>query len=420
MTGLAVPSHQPSPMPGMASTSPCPPPALLAALMLVAALAPLPAADPVTTAPALAGTMTLTSPATYEVLQRSAANTARMPIAGRTVVPAALVEARATLMPPYHEGSDGSPVAFTEIARPQAEDFSGSLEVPAGGWYEVTVRATDAAGQLIAQAAVQKVGVGEVFVAAGHSFCSNYNGDAPSSAQDDRVASCADWSQAPLQPLAFRHCDDPLRPGDQDRASPWPAVGDQLVSLLHVPVLWICTGMGGSTAAQWRRGAEDPALSQRGYPAFRATLQHLTPFTGLRAIVWLGNENDLGSGPTAESFSDDLRTIIAHARSDARCPDLPWIIAFDAYDPAVARRFGADEKQRRKERIDRGTEIVLQTVPYTYDGPQTDDLGPEYRRSDGDHFNQAGLHQLALRFARKITQAFFPLAIPAPSPPRLP
>jgi hypothetical protein len=364
--------------------------------------------------------MTLSSPSTYEVFQRSAANTARMPIAGTTMKPVDVVEARIALMPPYQQGSDGNPVEFTEIARPHVAAFSASLEVPAGGWYEVTVRAKDASGQLVAQATVQKVGVGEVFVAAGHSFCSNYNGDAPSTAHDDRVASCADWSQAPARPLAFRHCDDPLRPGDQNRASPWPAVGDQLVSQLHVPVLWICTGMGGSTASQWRRGAEDPAATQRGYPTFRITLQQLTPFTGLRAIVWFGNENDLWGGPTAEAFSDDLSTIIAHSRSDAQCPDLPWVIAFDAYDPAIVKKFGADEKQRRKERLDRGAEHVLQTVPNTFDGPQTDDLGPEFRRSDGDHFNEAGLHQLALRFSRKIIQAFFPLATPSPLPPRQP
>jgi hypothetical protein len=396
-------------------------PVLLAALMLMMAPEKLHAADlPEAAGAALAGTMTLASPASYEVFQRSIANTAMMPIAGKTVKPVAMVEARIVLMPPYQQGKDGRTVDFTEVARPNAAEFSGSIEVPAGGWYEVTVRAKDASGQLVAQASVQKIGVGEVFVAAGHSFCSNYNGDAPSSAQDDRVASCADWTQAPALPLAFRHCDDPLRPGDQNRASPWPAVGDQLVSQLHVPVLWICTGMGGSTAAEWRRGAEDPALTQRGYPKFRTTLQQLTPSTGLRAVVWLGNENDLGSGPTAEAFSDDLRTIIAHSRSDSRCPDLPWLIAFDAYDPAIVKKVGADEKQRRKERLDRGAEIVLQTVPNTYDGPQTDDLGPEFRRADGDHFNEAGLHQLALRFSRKIIQAFFPVAVPSPLPPRQP
>jgi hypothetical protein len=113
-------------------------------------------------------------------------------------------------------------------------------------------------------------------------------------------------------------------------------------------------------------------------------------------------------------FSVQLSQIIQHSRIDSGHPHLPWVIAFDAYDPSVTARVGAEDKQRRKERIDRGTDMVLETVPYTYDGPQTDDLGPEFRRSDGDHFNSAGVAQLGLRFSRKIVQAFF--QPPAPDP----
>jgi len=358
--------------------------------------------------------LTLTSPTPYVVFQRSAFNSAKVRIAGRADAPIALVEAKATLMAPYLQGIDGKSGELVEIARPATSEFVGDLEVPAGGWYAIEVVAKDAQGKVVAQGEVSKVGVGEVFVAAGHSFCSNFQGDAPSKAMDDRVATCADWSDAPPTPISFRHCDDPLRPGDQDRASPWPSVGDVLVGQWRVPVLFICTGVGGSTVEGWRKGAEDPAATERGYRACRLTLQHLTPVTGLRAVIWFGNENDFWAGPTAEQFRDNLRNLIAHSRIDSGCKDLPWLIAFDAYDPGVTKKLGADEKQRRKERLDRGTELVLETVPYTYDGPQTDDLGPEFRRSDGDHFNAAGVRQLGIRFARKITQAFFPPPPPSP------
>lgn len=363
--------------------------------------------------------MSLTSPMPYVVFQRSASNTARIPIAGHADRPVALVEAKVTLMAPYQAGIDGKSVKYTKIAKPNAAEFTGALEVPAGGWYVLTVRAKDAAGKIIAQSEINKIGVGEVFVAAGHSFCSNFQGEAPDKAMDDRVATCSDWSETPPSALAFRHCDDPLRPGDANRASPWPAVGDVLVSRLHVPILIICTGMGGSTVEEWRKGADDPTSKIRGYPTCRLTLQRLTPYTGLRALVWFGNENDLSSGPTAEQFSDNLRALIAHTRIDSGYANLPWVIAFDAYDPGVTQKVGAEEKQRRKERLDRGTEIVLETVPCTYDGPQTDDLGPEFRRADGDHFNDAGVRQLGNRFARKIIQAFFSAPIPAPQTSKL-
>jgi hypothetical protein len=55
--------------------------------------------------------------------------------------------------------------------------------------------------------------------------------------------------------------------------------------------------------------------------------------------------------------------------------------------------------------------------PLPYDGPQTDDLRPEFRRSDKDHFNEEGVRRLGILFARQISRAFFPPAIPTPQPP---
>ena len=213
------------------------------------------------------------------------------------------------------------------------------MTVPAGGWYALPRCAPKERSQenVLAEGAVEKVGVGEVFVAAGHSFCSGWNSEAPAKARDDRVATCAAWGGS-AAPLSFRHCEDPLRPADGTRASPWPAAGDLLVSRLHVPVLLVNTGIGGTTVEEWLKGAADPASKGRGYPAFRLVLRHVTPYTGLRAVLWFGNENDLWKGPSAKVFSDNLGKLIAHSRMDSGCPNLPWVIASDAYFPDVASR----------------------------------------------------------------------------------
>ena len=360
----------------------------------------------------------LTSPMPYAVFQRAPSNTARIPIAGSAAAVVARVEAKVTLASEYKEGIDGRSSGFVEIARPGAREFRGSIEATAGGWYTITVRSLDAAGTVVSETSIPKVGVGEVFVAAGHSFCSNFQGNKPGKAEDDRVATCIDWTNTPPAHLAFRHADDPLRPGDAHRASPWPAVGDVLVRQLHVPVLIISTGIGGTTVERWRLVAENPTSGDSSYVACRATLQHWIPYTGVRALVWFGNENDLNLGPSADVFTDNFKRLIARTRIDSGIPNLPWVIAFDAFDPGILAKIGPVEMQRRKERLDRGAQKVLETVPFTYDGPQTDDLGPEFRRSDGDHFNEAGVRELGIRFARQITRAFFPPPVPAPQPPR--
>lgn len=370
--------------------------------------------------PWAADSVSVVSPVPYAVFQRSVGNTARIPIQGSAGPGVAKIEAKATLAAGYREEIDGRSTDFRDIGSTGQSEFRGSLEVPAGGWYTVTIRALDAAGVEVGKASVEKVGVGEVFVAAGHSFCANSQGDTPGRAEEDRVATCVDWhwTNGPPEHLAFRHAADPMRPADARRASVWPAVGDVLVRQLHVPVLIISTGVGGSTVEGWRLVAEDPSLVDAAYKGCRETLRRWVPYTGLRAVVWFGNENDLKQGPTAEVFADNMRRLIARARIDSGIPDLPWIIAFDAYDPGVAKKIGATEMQRRKERIDRGAQAVLGSVPFTYDGPQSDDLGPEFRRVDGDHFNEAGVRELGVRFARHITRAFFPAPIPSPQAPR--
>ena len=63
----------------------------------------------------------------YAVFQRSTSNTARIPIAGRTKTPVAVVEARVTLMRPYESGVDGKAGEFATIARPSTASFAGGF-----------------------------------------------------------------------------------------------------------------------------------------------------------------------------------------------------------------------------------------------------------------------------------------------------
>src|SRR5262245_59354504 len=56
---------------------------------------------------------------------------------------------------------------------PGATTFRGELNLPAGGWYRLELRALRQNAQ-VASVAVEHVGVGEIFVIAGQSNSANY------------------------------------------------------------------------------------------------------------------------------------------------------------------------------------------------------------------------------------------------------
>ena len=122
-----------------------------------------------------------------------------------------------------------------------------------------------------------------------------------------------------------------------------------------------------------------------------------------------GETVEIARSPDGEGLDDfDWRVSVAPVVADG---------AFSMF-PGIERTIAVIEGSGMALDV-AGLSVALRPgVPFTYDGPQTDDLGPEFRRSDGDHFNEAGVRQLGIRFARHLTRAFFPPPIPAPMPPR--
>ena len=113
-------------------------------------------------------------------------------------------------------------------AKPGTRTVDATLPAPAGGWYRLEVRALRGK-EVVAQAAVDHVGVGEVFVMAGQSNSTN----------------CGSEKIGPKSGLVstfsgrnWRPADDP-QPGVHDHSaggSPWPAFGDALAQKYRVPV----------------------------------------------------------------------------------------------------------------------------------------------------------------------------------------
>ena len=166
---------------------------------------------PSSIAPADKIVLQLTSPIPHAVFQRDFRNTALVPVAG-LARGAARVEAR------YVTAKNGAAGSWQAVGNIVAGKFAGSLSVPAGGWYRLEVRSLSW-GFTVAQAAVETVGVGEVFIVAGQSNAANHGGTRMT-ARSDLVSA---WNGS-----GWVHAQDPMPIATGEGGSPWPVLGDLL------------------------------------------------------------------------------------------------------------------------------------------------------------------------------------------------
>lgn len=328
--------------------------------------------------------MSITSPTTRQVVQRNSDNYAQVQITGEINGDADRIEARAFVMA---DGS-GKAVSWNKVARKAKNGaFSGKLKLSAGGWYRIEIRAIKN-GDIVDSAAVDKVGVGEVFVTAGQSNSTNY-GFPKTTPVEDRVSAWngKEWQfAADPQPIAS---DDSSRNG-----SPWPSLGDQLVQRLNVPIGFISTGWGGSAASQWNADG-------KFYPRMKTALQYLGKH-GERAILWHQGETDMVLGTSTEMYMKLMRSLIDQSRKDAGW-EVPWVIAGVSFMPSATFGAGLEPKMKAVRTAQRR----LADDESIYEGPTTDDMvGPGWR-SDTVHFNEKGLHEHGKRWADVLMKTFF-------------
>jgi fibronectin type 3 domain-containing protein len=322
--------------------------------------------------------LALAGPLPRQVVQRGSTNLGSVPVAGTVSEGVDRVEARAVKM----EGATGTETDWTPVAT--AADFrdgafDGRLEVAAGGWYEIQVRA-GAQGTVVATASVPRVGVGEVFVVCGQSNSANY-GRPAQAPTDDRVSALT------LDGWQFGSDPQPLAPGTD--GSPWPRLGELLVNELQVPVAFASTGVGGTASAQWLPGGEL-------YPRLSSVLQRLGP-GGERAVLWHQGETDAARGVRTETYRQNLAAIIQASRRDAGWA-VPWVVAGVAYEPATPPAWRAAVRAAQSRLWAEGTAL---------EGPETDSLTGYAYRWDGKHFTRAGLLAHAARWLEKLRGHFF-------------
>ena len=112
--------------------------------------------------------LTVTSPREYQVIQRHSRDSGRVLISGRTKTDASSIKFRFI----SEALSEEQQVWRTAGYHPETRKFSQWLTLPAGGWYRLKVAAVRGE-KLLAEAEVEHLGIGEVFVGAGQSNSTN-------------------------------------------------------------------------------------------------------------------------------------------------------------------------------------------------------------------------------------------------------
>jgi lysophospholipase L1-like esterase len=343
--------------------------------------------------------ITLTSPLDHQVIQRHSSTEGTISIRGTQ----SGLEADKTKF----EAKIGANGRWQVLnAQVENEHFSARATAPAGGWHRVEVRAV-LDGKTVATAAVEHVGIGEMFVVVGQSNSANH-GEEKQTTRTRRVAAFdgAKWQIA----------DDP-QPGASGRMGSFmPALGDALVERFDVPVGFVACGIGATSVREWLpKGTTFPnapmiesrvtqlpdgqwASNGAAYDAFIARMRPLG-HNGFRAVLWHQGESDANQKDKTRTlagklYREYLEKLIRDSRRDTGF-EAPWFVAQASYH--VPGDEGSDDI--------RAAQAALWKDGLAQPGPDSDALkGPlRERKGLGVHFSGAGLRAHGQKWAEKIT-----------------
>jgi hypothetical protein len=353
--------------------------------------------------------VSLSVPLDYQVVQRSKRSEVKLIVAG-TIVPVIrngtlsldAVEARLTGKSTTGDlPGNWQPLPFD----PRVAAFRGELLVPSGGWYRLEVRALER-GTEVSTAAVEHVGIGEVFIVAGQSNAANYGEERQTTRT--RLVSAFDGT-------AWQVADDPQPGAGGTKGSFMPAFGDALAERLQVPIGIVAVGIGSTSVREWlpsgTRIANLPPLTRNvvtvGPDQWEPMGKIFNDFTtrmklfgpqGFRAVLWHQGESDGNQNPPDRSLGGSLyRQYLEQLILDSRKEtgwNIPWFVA-QASSHGAKDSSSAEIRAAQKALWDAGTALA---------GPDTDALAGDLRERSGQgvHFSGKGLREHGRLWAEKV------------------
>lgn len=340
----------------------------------------------------------LTSPLEHQVIQRSGKSLGTVVITGRGVAPNSVVEARVV---------DGKPGGgWRKLAADfEGDGFRATLDAPAGGWFRLEVRALDQ-GKVVAETAVDRVGIGEVFVVAGQSNSANH-GEEKLTAESGRVAA--------FDGKKWQLCQDPQPGASGGGGSFLPPLGDALAARLDVPVGFIACGIGATSVREWLpKGATFPnpptivaRVQQRpdgtweskgeAYGMLVGRMKAAGP-AGFRAVLWHQGESDANQRDATRTlpgplYRESLERVIRESNK-AIGWQVPWFVAQVSYHGP------GDEASPEI----RAAQASLWKDGIALEGPDSDALKGDLREDGGKgiHFSGKGQRAHAAAWENKI------------------
>ncbi|MBC7923414.1 MAG: hypothetical protein H7Z75_20240 [Ferruginibacter sp.] len=353
----------------------------------------------------------VTTPVSRIVYQRSNTNQAVIPVRGTCPGKTTSIEARLVARAP----GQGVTTAWMPVGGPPSNGtFSGTVNGQ-GGWYNLEVRAKTGKS-VAAPAVVERVGIGEVFIAVGHSVAQG--GDTNlEGATDDRVSVVAvDEKQARFDAYLKtgdpRYLPEPVFVPAATGVAPapfahgayfWSKFAERVAQRENVPVLLYNAAFGGTSLEHWAKSAQNIPFEhgfvrsaiRMPYVNLLNTFKKYIPLTGLRALLADQGANDWTEKEEERIFRN-YQLFIQQARQDLGYPELALVVNRHTTNaPSVVRSV---QDRMAKE-------------PHCFPGPDYDALAKE-DRYDGIHLSETGATKAAQLWAAALTPAFFEASKP--------
>ncbi|GAB4026293.1 hypothetical protein GCM10028773_54880 [Spirosoma koreense] len=304
------------------------------------------------------------------VVQRAADGNGRVYLSGRLTGSVDRVEAQLTPV----AGGQGTATDWQIVQTTPTNNLFLGYITGAGGWYVLTVR-TIVGTTVTAQAAVQPIGIGEVFITAGQSNARGLGvGDNDLGTATDRVNAIDSINHSyPPGAQALVSSGDPspvpvykaLTAGRRvfpmaESSWGWGELGDYVVNRYNVPVAFYVTGWDGSTVENWYNTANGIPTCNRyycvenwpnlqPYTNLRNVLTYYGSMSGVRAVLWHQGEAEYNYDSNNTSipyYYNRLTAVIQKSRQDFGGRNVPWMVARASFDGQVTRPELITEQQR--------------------------------------------------------------------------